>query len=133
MMQLHPELAGQFSWGGAHGTQIGGGGPPDLMHFDIGGERGHYSQFRRKELERRFQPAPFKDGDASSPAEAHRKSVAARSATHSRMVNNNRHSETQIGQINVHTQAKDAEAIAKDIGPALRRSAFIDHADYGLA
>lgn len=42
----YPELKGRFAWGGAFGTQLGGGGPPDLMHFDIGGERGHWSQSR---------------------------------------------------------------------------------------
>jgi hypothetical protein len=45
----YPELRSQFAWGGAFGTQTqarGGGGPPDLMHFDIGGERGHWTQSR---------------------------------------------------------------------------------------
>jgi hypothetical protein len=40
----YPELSGQLAWGGAFGTQLGGGGAPDLMHFDIGGERGHWTQ-----------------------------------------------------------------------------------------
>jgi hypothetical protein len=42
ILSLHPELKGKFAWGGAFGTELGGGGPPDLMHFDIGGERGRW-------------------------------------------------------------------------------------------
>jgi GH24 family phage-related lysozyme (muramidase) len=38
--QNDPEIAGKIGWGGAFGTQIGGGGVPDLMHFDLGGSRG---------------------------------------------------------------------------------------------
>jgi hypothetical protein len=40
----YPELNGRMAWGGAFGTQLGGGGAPDLMHFDLGGERGHWTQ-----------------------------------------------------------------------------------------
>jgi len=36
----YPELTGRFAWGGAFGT-VPGGRTSDLMHFDIGGERGH--------------------------------------------------------------------------------------------
>jgi hypothetical protein len=43
-LQTHPELSGKFAWGGAFGTQIPSGGPPDLMHFDLGGTRGHWTQ-----------------------------------------------------------------------------------------
>jgi hypothetical protein len=43
---FYPELNGRFAWGGAFGTQLGGGGPPDLMHFDLGGERGHWTGSR---------------------------------------------------------------------------------------
>jgi hypothetical protein len=43
---IYPELNGRFAWGGAFGTQLGGGGPPDLMHFDLGGERGHWTGSR---------------------------------------------------------------------------------------
>jgi hypothetical protein len=35
-----PELVSRLGWGGAFGTQLGGGGVPDLMHFDLGGSRG---------------------------------------------------------------------------------------------
>jgi len=40
MLARYPGLKGRLAWGGAFGTEIGGGGPPDLMHFDIGGRRG---------------------------------------------------------------------------------------------
>jgi hypothetical protein len=39
----YPELSTQFSWGGSHGTLRPSGGPPDWMHFDLGGERGHWT------------------------------------------------------------------------------------------
>lgn len=46
-LQRYPDLKGQFAWGGAFGTQKGtGGGPRDLMHFDLGGERGRYTDYR---------------------------------------------------------------------------------------
>jgi hypothetical protein len=40
MKARHPELDGQLAWGGNFGT-VSGGNTPDLMHFDIGGDRGH--------------------------------------------------------------------------------------------
>jgi hypothetical protein len=43
-MARYPELNRKFAWGGAFGTKKGGGGPPDLMHFDLSGERGHWTQ-----------------------------------------------------------------------------------------
>jgi hypothetical protein len=46
MLARHPELKGRFAWGGAFGTQLGGGGPRDLMHFDVNGERGRYSDYQ---------------------------------------------------------------------------------------
>lgn len=36
-----PEIAGKIGYGGAFGTKIGGGGVPDLMHYDLGGSRGN--------------------------------------------------------------------------------------------
>lgn len=36
----YPGLTGQLAWGGAFGTTAGSG-VPDLMHFDLGGERGN--------------------------------------------------------------------------------------------
>jgi len=46
----YPELNDSFAWGGAFGTQKGGGGPPDLMHFDLQGERGHWTQNRMSNM-----------------------------------------------------------------------------------
>ena len=48
--KAHPELTGKFQWGGQFGTAIGGGGVPDLMHFDVGGRRGNYKQFSREAI-----------------------------------------------------------------------------------
>ena len=51
LLATNPELKGQFAWGGAFGTQKGtGAGPRDLMHFDLGGERGRYTQYRLSNL-----------------------------------------------------------------------------------
>lgn len=50
MLARYPELRGKFAWGGAFGTQLGGGGPRDLMHFDINGERGRYQQYQLQNL-----------------------------------------------------------------------------------
>jgi hypothetical protein len=36
-----PEIAGKIGYGGAFGTKLGGGGVPDLMHYDLGGSRGN--------------------------------------------------------------------------------------------
>ncbi|UFX46139.1 phage tail tape measure protein [Bradyrhizobium sp. 41S5] len=46
MLARYPNLKGKFAWGGAFGTQLGGGGRRDLMHFDVNGERGRYSQYQ---------------------------------------------------------------------------------------
>lgn len=47
MLKRHPDLKGQFAWGGSFGT-VSGGSTRDLMHFDLGKERGslgpHVSQ-----------------------------------------------------------------------------------------
>ncbi len=53
MLARYPELKGRLSWGGAHGT-VSGGGPPDLMHYDVSGERGRY----RENLLSRMGPLP---------------------------------------------------------------------------
>lgn len=47
------------------------------------------------------------------------------------VVNNDNRSEVRIGTLNVQTQAKDAEGIAKDIGPAIRRSGMALQGNYG--
>lgn len=49
MLQKYPELKGKFAWGGAFGT-VPGGNTQDLMHFDIGGERGHIAKNRLSNL-----------------------------------------------------------------------------------
>ena len=46
----YPDLTGRFNWGGAFGTAIGGNEIPDLMHFDIGGRRGHITQYSREAI-----------------------------------------------------------------------------------
>jgi hypothetical protein len=40
MLARHPDLKGKLGWGGNFGTQKGGGGENDLMHLDLGGDRG---------------------------------------------------------------------------------------------
>ncbi|MCS3686654.1 hypothetical protein ABIF07_006324 [Bradyrhizobium elkanii] len=50
MLARYPNLKGKFAWGGAFGTQLGGGGRRDLMHFDVNGERGRYSQYQLRNM-----------------------------------------------------------------------------------
>ncbi|MHC2552315.1 hypothetical protein ACVJ6Q_003610 [Bradyrhizobium elkanii] len=50
MLARYPELKGKFAWGGAFGTQLGGGGQRDLMHFDTNGERGRYTQWQLRNM-----------------------------------------------------------------------------------
>jgi len=45
MLARYPELEGQFAWGGAFGASHKNSAQ-DLMHFDIGGERGSYLENR---------------------------------------------------------------------------------------
>lgn len=40
MLARYPDLKGRLGWGGNFGTQKGGGGENDLMHLDLGGDRG---------------------------------------------------------------------------------------------
>jgi hypothetical protein len=56
-MKHRPDLTGKFTWGGAFGTQRPSGGPPDLMHFDLGGWRGHYTQNRIERLKPLYPPS----------------------------------------------------------------------------
>ena len=70
----YPGLTGKFQWGGQFGTAIGGGGVPDLMHFDTGGRRGHYNQFSREAIGSELPPeAPT----ATADKDAFRKSSVA--------------------------------------------------------
>ena len=48
--KYHPELTGQFQWGGQFGTSGRNLYEPDLMHFDIGGRRGRISQYSRESI-----------------------------------------------------------------------------------
>ena len=50
ILDRHPELAGRFNWGGAHGTSSANPWTPDLMHFDIGGVRGRIARYRLDRL-----------------------------------------------------------------------------------
>ncbi|MHC6154801.1 phage tail tape measure protein [Bradyrhizobium elkanii] len=50
MLARYPTLKGKFAWGGAFGTRLGGGGQRDLMHFDVNGERGRYSQYQLRNM-----------------------------------------------------------------------------------
>jgi hypothetical protein len=45
--ERHPDLTGKFAWGGAFGTSRNNPNNPDLMHFDLGGERGRIGRYRR--------------------------------------------------------------------------------------
>jgi hypothetical protein len=45
----YPELNGHFAWGGAFDTSAGSG-QRDLMHFDINGERGRYTDYQLRNL-----------------------------------------------------------------------------------
>jgi len=40
-LENDPGIVGKIGYGGAFGTKIGGGGVPDLMHYDLGGSRGN--------------------------------------------------------------------------------------------
>ena len=64
MMQHRPDLASRFNWGGAHSTSKQGPGPPDLMHFDLGGHRGRYVQNRIENLSPLYPSA----SSASTPS-----------------------------------------------------------------
>jgi len=74
-----PELMTKIGYGGAFGTKLGGGGVPDLMHFDLGGSRGRMRpevQFHKlslindEENSTRNKPvAKSKQSDLDIPAE----------------------------------------------------------------
>jgi len=40
-LENDPQIAERIGYGGAFGTELGGGGVPDLMHYDLGGSRGN--------------------------------------------------------------------------------------------
>jgi hypothetical protein len=52
--RLHPELTGRLAWGGAFGTSARNPNEKDLMHFDLGGERGRFRENHPSSLLARF-------------------------------------------------------------------------------
>ena len=54
--QNHPELTGQFQWGGQFGTSANNPNEPDLMHFDIGGRRGRIGKYSRETIGAELPP-----------------------------------------------------------------------------
>jgi hypothetical protein len=69
-----PDLEGHLGWGGAFGTKIGGGGVPDLMHFDLGGSRGRMvpeRQFSRLKLLPDRVDQSIANGNGAAKAEGH--------------------------------------------------------------
>lgn len=110
MLARYPELKGKFAWGGAFGTKLGGGGPRDLMHFDINGERGRYDQFQLRNM----GPVPgAKYGVTSgvpTPAEAVRNVPAAPAATLGSGMMRGGYGIPSI--ININGNSHDPEALA---------------------
>jgi len=110
-LKRYPELTGKFAWGGAFGTQLGGGGVRDLMHFDLGGERGRYQQYRLSNL---------------GPLEAMDKAMnnAQPIASPGNVANDNSRSVTQTNEYKttIHAQdAKDAASIFKGAAENINR------------
>jgi hypothetical protein len=58
---------------------------------------------------------------------------AGSSINRSKNINNQSSTEMNIGEVNVHTAATDADNIARDIGPALRRNTLAVPSNYGLS
>ena len=79
--------------------------------------------------ENRLGPSP---GAAAGVQIAREGSKAAGSAKNGGNISHsNSHSETNIREVNVYTQANDAAGIARDIKPALQRDAFAAQSDAG--
>jgi hypothetical protein len=98
-LKRYPELTGKFAWGGAFGTQLGGGGVRDLMHFDLGGERGRYEQYRLSNM---------------GPLQAMDKALnsAQPISTPSNISNDNSKSVTQHNEYKTTINAEDAKGAA---------------------
>ena len=63
--KYHPELTGQFQWGGQFGTSTANNpNEPDLMHFDIGGRRGRIERYSRESIGAVLPPVA---GGAAAP------------------------------------------------------------------
>jgi hypothetical protein len=109
MLARHPDLKGQFAWGGAFGT-VSGGNTPDLMHFDLGGERGHIAENLPSALW-------AKGGGAGAPA-AGGSTVAETGLTHPE--NNNPFNIKYVGQPGVtaskNTDQGDPQAVYPSYG-----------------
>jgi hypothetical protein len=58
--------------------------------------------------------------------------IASKVANDNRSSSNVTTNETTIGAITVNTKATDAQGIANDIGPAMKRTSFAAQANYGL-
>jgi hypothetical protein len=71
MLARHPDLKGRFAWGGAFGTELGGGGERDLMHFDINRERGRYEEHQLRNMGPvpgvKYGPQPKQAASADKP------------------------------------------------------------------
>jgi hypothetical protein len=88
MKARHPDLAeSKFAWGGSFGTQKGGGGVSDLMHFDIMRRRGGV---RRIISRRSMGPMPLENRTLKNylhPADSHPHNKASGDAARSRLLN----------------------------------------------
>jgi hypothetical protein len=67
MLARHPELNGRLAWGGAFGASHRNKAR-DLMHFDLGGERGSYKENRLSNLGVLPSPSPPNASPAETPA-----------------------------------------------------------------
>lgn len=65
--QNHPDLNGKFNWGGAFGTSAANPEEPDLMHFDIGGRRGHITKYSRETIGTEMPPSAKAPGPELPP------------------------------------------------------------------
>lgn len=74
--EKYPQLDGKFAWGGAFGTQKGGGGPRDIMHFDVNGERGRYAQHQLRNMD----GLPLRRNEEATNTPPQRKPVVDESA-----------------------------------------------------
>ena len=108
MKAKYPDLAAHnLAWGGSFGTQKGGGGVSDLMHFDIMRRRGgvrasHYAQVQDlgplPPLNERTLGAYIHPGNMHSPA--------SRGAGHSHLFHRGDHPAT-MGRLPPHVEIED--------------------------
>ncbi len=67
MLKRHPELNGRLAWGGAFGASHHNRAR-DLMHFDLGGERGSYKENRLSNMGALPSPSPPNAPGGTTPA-----------------------------------------------------------------